>query len=560
MERPLSRRVIAAVAVLIAWTVLLTYLSSLWTRRQFEVPPAWDHALYLSMSLRFHRALRDEGGGALAREVLHRASPVAPLFPITTVPFYRTFGESREVAQLTLAPYLFLLLLATALLSSGLGANASTMVLSVFLISTFTGVVNFSREYMMDLPAAATATLSLAVLSRRGPGLLPGFLAGIALLTKVLAGVFFVGPLIYFLIREDRRKVLLFGAAALLTAGIWYAPHLADILGYIRYYGFGEGSLPFRSSSHPGYYARVLVTQGIGWMPFAVLGIALLLGSRRARPDALLLVWIASGYALLTILPNKGGERYVLALLPPLAVLGAIAISGVETRAARGALVGVALAASVLNYAGITWNSELSAWTHNHHNPFPHAMPLEEHERRGWPTTNVLETLGELRESAFSSSGLESFVERTRGLEDGAFVDETYRSWLGREADPEGRKAYMRSLQDRSRVELVESVLDSEEFRARPLRVLVVPDHRVFNAATLQYLAESDRLPLSFRRVARGDDEADAALIKEGGPQGPWPDSLTSSETVRAIEKRASEATRFPCPDGSRVLVMRLQP
>src|SRR3972149_5620954 len=317
-------------ALLIAWTVLLTFLSSVWTRRQFEVPPAWDHALYLSMSLRFHRSLEEGGAGMLARQILHQPSPVAPLFPLTTVPLYRILGESREVAQLTLAPYLFLLLLGTALLSASAGASPSTIALSVFCVSTFTGVVNFSREYMMDLPAAAMAPLGLWMLSRRGASLPAGFLAGVTLLTKVFAGGFFVGPLVYCLFAGGGRKVLLFAAACLATAGVWYAPHFADVLHYIRYYGFGEGSLPFRSSSHPGDYFRILATQGIGWSLSAVLITSVVLAWRRVRPDAFLLVWIASGYALIAILPNKGGERYVLALLPPLAVFGARAISKVE--------------------------------------------------------------------------------------------------------------------------------------------------------------------------------------------------------------------------------------
>src|SRR3972149_12164168 len=117
-------------ALLIAWTVLLTFLSSVWTHRQFEVPPAWDHALYLSMSLRFQRSLEEGGTGMLARQILHQPSPVAPLFPLTTVPLYRTLGESREVAQLTLAPYPFLLLPGTPLLRASAGARPASAALS----------------------------------------------------------------------------------------------------------------------------------------------------------------------------------------------------------------------------------------------------------------------------------------------------------------------------------------------------------------------------------------------------------------------------------------------
>ncbi len=560
MERLQSLRLLGAIALLIAWTALLTFSSSDWTRQQFEVPPAWDHALYLSMSLRFHRSLEEGGAATLARQILHQPSPVAPLFPLTTVPLYRALGESREVAQLTLAPYLFLLLLGTALLSASSEASPSAIALSVFCVSTFTGVVNFSREYMMDLPGAAMATLGLFLLSRRGAALPAGFVAGVTLSTKVLAGIFFAGPLFYCALTGERRKVLIFAAACLATAGLWYAPHFVDVLQYIRYYGFGEGSIPFRSSTNPGYYFRILVTQGMGWLPSAVLALSVVLAWRRARPDWFLVVWIASGYALLAILPNKGGERYVLALLPPLAVLGTRAISRVERPSVRGVLTVLALAAGTLNYAGITWPSDLSPLTHNHLRPFPHAMPLEAHEIRGWPTREVLQALSDLRESSVSPSELESFVEGARGLDDEAFVDAAYREWLKRDPDPAGRKAYVESLPRRSRTEVIESILKSDEFRLRPLLVLVVPDHRVFNAATLQYLAESERRPLSFRRAGEGDGvaEADAAILKEGGPQGPWPDDRVPPEVLEAIESRASDRTGFRCPDGSRILVLPL--
>jgi hypothetical protein len=296
----------------------------------------------------------------------------------------------------------------------------------------------------------------------------------------------------------------------------------------------------------------------MGWLPSTVLIASAALTLRRARPGAFLAVWIASGYFLLAILPNKGGERYVLALLPPLAVLGARAISSLESAFARGTFLVLALIAGALNYTGITWPSALSSWTHNHLLPFPHAMPLEAHELRGWPTGDVLRTLGGLRRRSFAPSELGRFVESTRGLDDREFVDAAYREWLGRAPDPRGREAYVERLAKASRTEVIESILQSDEFRRRPLRVLVVPDHRVFNAATLQYLAESERLSLSFRRADL--DEADAAVLKVGGPQGPWPGSLVNSDVVEAIESRAIDGSDFPCPDGSRLRVLQLGP
>jgi hypothetical protein len=64
---------------------------------------------------------------------------------------------------------------------------------------------------------------------------------------------------------------------------------------------------------------------------------------------------------------------------------------------------------------------------------------------------------------------------------------------------------------------------------------------------------------LRFQRVVRGDELADAALVKKGGPQGPWPQSLPTAEVVAAVEVRGVEADSFPCPDGSRIVVLRIR-
>jgi hypothetical protein len=125
-------------------------------------------------------------------------------------------------------------------------------------------------------------------------------------------------------------------------------------------------------------------------------------------------------------------------------------------------------------------------------------------------------------------------------------VDAAYREWLGRDPDPEGRAAYVERLAKGGRREVIESLLQSDEFRLRPLRVLVVPDHRVFNAATLQYLAESERRPLSFRRADLS--AADAAIV-EGGPQGPWRDVV--SGIVEAIRPRGKLIAFPPMARGS---------
>jgi hypothetical protein len=187
-------------------------------------------------------------------------------------------------------------------------------------------------------------------------------------------------------------------------------------------------------------------------------------------------------------------------------------------------------------------------------------MPLEGRELRGWPTAEVLDVLAELRTNAPTDSAVKIFLESTEGLDDSAFVESAYRSWLKREPDASGRRAYVEGLAVGSRVEVMESILNSDEFRLRPLWVAVVPDHRVFNAATLQYLAESERRPLRFWHALHSGDvaRADAVIVKEGGDSGPWPESRPPDEVLASIAGTARDGSRHACPDGSFVRVLTL--
>jgi hypothetical protein len=469
------------------------------------------------MSLRYHRALAEEGPAALVHRVLEERTAVAPLFPLSTTPLYAAFGESRASAELTLAIYLFLLVLGTALLAREAGASPVYAAVAVFLLSTFTGVVNFSREYMMDLPAAALATLALATLLRSGAGAHAGLVTGLTLLTKVLSGVFFVGPVLYSL--RGRRAALLFAAGILATAGLWYGSHYREIVRYVADYGFGEGSLPFRwggdrtfSLSNLVYYFLTIIQQGTGLLPAAALALNLigfLLFRGQARIPAFLGVWLASGYLLLALLPNKGGERYVLALLPPIAVIGSRSISAIPARGARAAVLAAALLSGSLNYIGLTWEGPLTVWTHHHFGTFPHSQPLRAADLRGWRVEGLLASLVEIRERKLAyPPEVTGFLLETSSLGEDEFLEVAYRRFLGRSPDSAGLEAYRKE----PRAAVLESLVSSEEFRTRPLRVLVVPDHRLVNAATLSYLAERDRLPLSFHRAPAHGIFADAEI------------------------------------------------
>jgi len=605
----------ARLSILGSWLAFLVVQNLLWVRRTvLPAPPPWDPALYLFLSLRYWHALTERGVAALWRELqdLSLSPYVPPLFPLSALPFYVLFGESRLAAYATSSVFLCLLLLGTYLLARwrhGEGAG----LLALFLASTFSAPVNLSRDYQMDLPGAALLTLGVCCLRRsegfrgRGWSLAFGGLAGLALLTKTMSGPFFVPPALAALVRSwreraDRRRVLLnLGialAAAALLASLWWGAHFERAVWYLLYFGWGAGADPYAPAGAESvfalpsltFYLVALANQGAS-VPCFLLMLGLLAhgawqrwrgrASRsRDRPPedggTALWTWLLAGYVLLSLSRNKTADRYVIFLVPPLAALLAGAIATLPRAGWRRCVTAAALLAGLANYAALTWpeaGPPLLSWrppfTLVSYRPRQTWLRMEPGVHEGdWQLPRIVTALSDSR-AATKARLLTALL--AEGLPDTSAPEEqvrtAYRWTLRREPDPEGLGAYARELRDgvKSPAQLLRSLAASDEFAARPLRVLVVPDHPFLNSSTLRYHAEAARAPLLFARVDPGHvgpwplRDYDALLVKDGGYQGPA-FSTTHIPWIEA-ELRGGRTgferhpASFPCPDESRVLL-----
>lgn len=145
VESPSNWLVVTA-CVLLPMVVFFAINSMLWLRRTLLlIPPPWDQAWFLYMSLRYAHALHDRGPAAVATEFIHASPIYAPLFPLTALPLYLVFGPSRLAAHLTNSFYLFLLLLGVYLLGERLWSRGAGL-LAVVFASSFTAIVNYSRD------------------------------------------------------------------------------------------------------------------------------------------------------------------------------------------------------------------------------------------------------------------------------------------------------------------------------------------------------------------------------------------------------------------------------
>ncbi|MGH8071195.1 MAG: ArnT family glycosyltransferase, partial [Candidatus Entotheonellia bacterium] len=532
----------------------------------------------LYMGLRYVHALADGGPVALIREFIRLSPDVAPLFPLTTVPLYLLFGPSRLMAYLTNVFYLALLLSAVYLLGAFVYSRR-TGAFAVFVVATFTATVNYSRDYLLEFPSAAFIALGMYALIRseafrhRRWCVAFGALAGLAVLTKTMGGVFFIGPVLYAfgcLIRhrqltsERLLNSLLAVGVGVLAAAIWWVPNFRTAVGYLVYYGFRAGSEPYSKGGSDiltlqnlGYYALALMNYGTSFL-YALLFACLMLfrGVRGVlrldegasakvkvvRQESMLWVWLLMGYAILTLVPNKGEERYAQALLPPIALLLSGAVECLLQRWWKRLVVALIALIGGFNYLGLTDELPLMPRKLELH---PIALISMEYPHYSWvrskihPTADlqwpISDILALLSTQASEHRARTVATLRSQFLDpmhQGSIEEDThmiYRVMLGREPDRRRFQQYLAALREGrlTRAGLMDTLMAFPEFRNHRLRVLVVPDHPLFNASTLRYYAELDRLPLSFSHILDGPVDAGRlqeyafVLVKHGGYQGP---------------------------------------
>ena len=551
-----------------------------WLTRHFlTIPPPWDQAFYLYMGVRYLWALSDHGLGALVREFIGLSPDVAPLFPLTSIPLYLLFGPSRLVAHLTNVFYLFLLLLGVYLLGVHIYGRKAGF-LATFVMATFTATVNYSRDYLLEFPATALVTLALYAFlraeefRRRSWCLAFGALAGLSVLTKTMVGVFFIGPFLFTLGGLIRRRqfdsaIFLNSALAVsvgvLVASMWWGPNFRAAFGYLVYYGFQGGSEPYSkgvsaifAGENLRYYALALINHGTSFLYAALFAVLLLsrgakwLWGRWRNDDDLarqiikednLWVWLLSGYVILTLVPNKGEERYAQPLLPPMALLLAGSIEVIGRQWLRQAFMVSATVIGGMNYWGLTYGLPLIPERIYVHpfaivsHEYPHYSwvrdKLPQTADVEWKISAILALLNDLHDK--HRAEVEAEFRRRLAAESGhdqasgADVGMMYRLLFKRDPSSRELQKYgdLVRRQDLSPEALFERLRASEEFRTQRGNVLVVPDHPQFNASTLRYYAEVQRVPLRFAHILDGPITAErlrvyeVILTKNGGYQGP---------------------------------------
>lgn len=187
----------AALALLALYlmNVIYTYI---WLSKN-KVPPGWDGAAHLMLSLDYFQILKD-GGWGMIDKFIQLSNYYPPLYESSTSLLYMLFGTSMNVAIMTNSIYLGIILFSTYVIGKRL-FNSETALFAVFLISLYPSVIIWQRFYMNEIALVSMVALAIYMLlltenfQRFWYSIGFGIALALAMLTKWTAIFFLLGPL-----------------------------------------------------------------------------------------------------------------------------------------------------------------------------------------------------------------------------------------------------------------------------------------------------------------------------------------------------------------------------
>ena len=277
------------------------------------------------------------------------------------------FGLSVEA--LRSANLLFLALLLGAVYAIGLQIRGRVVgLLAAALVPLFPGVYADSRQVGLDFPCAAMVALGVAALlntrrfSRVGASAALGGVAGLATLVRPHAHFFLAAPVLLTLglalwrpAAGSRRKVALCAVAALGSAVVLAAPYWVGNLGRIlaTFTKHQQGLIPDSVGPSAPFYLKAIAVSASPFV-LALCGVAAVcLGLAwwrdRGRDEArggrdlwVIWAWLAGGALVLSGI-GVHRLRFLVALLPALALVCAAGLWSLRHRRLRQVALGAAL-------------------------------------------------------------------------------------------------------------------------------------------------------------------------------------------------------------------------
>ena len=534
-------------------------------------------------------ALRTPSLDMLAR--INRATTFwPPVAYFMAQPLYILLGVSTDVTALTTTLWFALAILFTYFLGRRL-YNWRTGLFAAVLFSFYPAVYLQSRTYYVDIALTAMVLITLYCLLRtdsfrsRRASLAFGIALGLAALTKNAFIIMTIGPIMgvvvvalwsggrtawqqFFAWRPRQRldslaaglvqrivNIVLAGMIAMLLAAPWYISH-AFIL--------ASNALQVTSDVHlaakPAYWYAAKFDEGVLIWPYFLLIVGLVFGFLRFRRHWFTVVWLISSVVILTMITRQN-VRYLLPVLPAVALLSVDWIVLLPNRLARTVLLGVTAVVQVFMFFVMSWgapggwNLALNVPIQDAHNPFndnttdrPQAIdplaflyyqyPPKAHR---WPVESILDRVIADVELNGQADQVNRFVSLSKVL-DFEYSTFAYETELARTQDRPGAQTLLvADVQQRTDYLIDFLDFDYVLYKSNDKSNM---ERRQNHIATRQLWASGDEmLRQRFNSLAtwKLNDGSYAELLKREGP----PLALLEPDELRPILKRILELTPF---------------
>lgn len=326
-------------------------------------PPEWDHANHLE---RVVVCAQDLARGDV-RAILQRSSFYPPLVPCSAALLYRLAPSDATAAQAVILAFLGVGMAAVYLLGRRL-AGGAVGVAAALLFGSAPFVVFSSLRFQLDLPLASLVAVALLALlgtegfSHRRRSLLAGLVFGLGMLTKPPFAAYLLPAVALVAVQVKSRRPATNGALALLVAAAlslpWYGPRLLGLPLQIANRSFKQaaesGHLDPLSwaalSLYPTWFVPVFGAMGV-----LLFGIGCVVCVRRRQ--WFVLVTLLVPFAVFELIRNKN-FRYLLPLLPVVAVVAGVGFDALRGRARALAALALVVVAAVQVSAsafGVPW-------------------------------------------------------------------------------------------------------------------------------------------------------------------------------------------------------------
>jgi hypothetical protein len=325
------------------WTLVagafavLALVASVWLALDRH-PPEWDHANHLERAV---LCARDLAAGNVM-PVIERSAFYPPLVPCLAGVLSRSGLSDLVSAHVVMLSFLALGMASIhALGRERIGGRVGVMAAVIFGTAPF--VVFSTVRFQLDLPLASLVALTFWLvvrtdgLTKRGWTVGVGAVIGLGLLVKPPFPLYVVPAVLWAFSRgRGRPRWTNVGVSALIAVAVslaWYGPRLMGMPAQIANRSFKQAA----ESGHPdplswaalSIYPMTLPTF-FGAAASVLLAIGLVVAWRRRRWLELLGVLLP--FACFLVIQNKNA-RYTLPILPLAAIVAALALDALPSRA-----------------------------------------------------------------------------------------------------------------------------------------------------------------------------------------------------------------------------------